>query len=104
MATYYIEVDTYWQNSPSSFVGPFNTAAAARAWFDTDKWQPSDNVWLSTSQCGGDIRSAYRIYPAPLTKTEARRHGMRDHNVINPTTHPTARALAAVRSLEYAYE
>lgn len=104
MATYYIEVDTYWQNSKSHFVGPFASREAAEAWYS--ELTPTDNVWLATSTCGGDIRSAWRIYPTPLSKTAARRRGMRCYadgdemdNTISPETRPNARALdAAVRS------
>jgi hypothetical protein len=37
--------------------------------------------------CGGDIRSAIRVYPTILTATEAKRSGMHDdygsrHNVV----------------------
>ena len=104
MAQYFIEVDTYWQNSTSYFVGPFNTRAEAEAWHQQEV--PNDaNVWYSASTCGGDIRNAWRIYPTPLSKTEAKRHGLDDNHEISPRVRPTARALdAAVRELkEYAY-
>lgn len=107
MATYYIEVDTYWQNSRSHFVGPFDSKAEAASWHQNDDWTPHDNVWYSTSQCGGDIRDAWRIYPTPLSKTEARRHGMRRYedrdemdNTISPRTRPSALALDAAVSQE----
>lgn len=100
--TFYIEVDTYWQNSKSFFVGPFVTRAAAEAWIEQPVSDPTPNVWLSTSLCGGDIRAAWRVYPKALGATEAKRHGMRTEiseagycNVIAPTTEPTAAALAA---------
>lgn len=96
-ATYFIEVDTYWQNSASFFVGPFASREAAAAYVAQD----SDNVWLSTSGCGGDIRSAWRIYPQPLSKTEARARGMRDHNELSTRTPLSARSLSnAVRELQ----
>lgn len=96
-ATYFIEVDTYWQNSASFFVGPFDSRDAAGAYIA----QPGDNVWLSTSSCGGDIRSAWRVYPQPLSKTEARARGMRDHNELSTRTRLSARSLsAAVRELQ----
>lgn len=84
-AQYFIRVDTYWQNSPDYFVGPFDSREAAQA--AIDNIQTEDNVWLSTSTCGGDIRSAVRVFPAILTASEAKRGGMRDdygarHNVM----------------------
>ncbi len=103
-ATYYIEVDTYWQDSKSFFVGPFESRDAAAAWHA----ETSDgaNVWYSTSSCGGDIRSAWRIYPNALSKSEATKRGMRNdyehgYNVLDTTTQPAANALyAAERSIE----
>lgn len=104
MATYYIEVDTYWQNSTSYFVGPFDSKAEAEAWYQQDV-PDNANVWYSTSLCGGNIADAWRIYPAPLTKTEARKRGLDDNYEIAPRVRPTARALsnAAAELREYAY-
>ena len=102
-ATYYIEVDTYWENAPSYYVGPFDSRAAADAWAS----QPSDNVWRSDSMCGGDIRDAWRVYPNALSATQARRTrtmntGDND-NTISPTTALQANALSpAVRWLRLA--
>lgn len=82
---YFIRIDTYWQNSPDYFIGPFDSREAAQA--AIDNIQTEDNVWSSTSTCGGDIRSAVRVFPAILTASEAKRSGMRDdygarHNVM----------------------
>lgn len=84
-AQYFIRIDTYWQHSPDYFVGPFATRAAAQEAIDAI--QRENNVWLSTDLCGGDIRTAIRVYPAILTATEAKRSGMRNdygprHNVV----------------------
>jgi len=104
MKQYYIEVDTYWQNSVSYFVGPFASKVEAEAWYEEI---PNDaNVWLSTSNCGGDIRDAWRIYRDPLTKTEAKRHGLCDMTEIDPSCAPTAQALRRARQRlerDYAY-
>ena len=104
MATYFIEVDTYWQNSTSYFVGPFESKADAEVWHQQDV-SDNANVWYSTSLCGGDIRDAWRIYPAPLTKTEARKRGLDDNHEISPNVELSASALSdAVAELrEYAY-
>lgn len=84
-AQYFIRIDTYWQNSLDYFVGPF--ASRANAQSAIDGIQTEDNVWISTSQCGGDIRTAVRVYPSILTASEAKRMGMRNdygprHNVV----------------------
>jgi len=93
-ATYYIEVDTYRENAPSYFVGPFDSRAAADAWAA----QTSDNVWRSDSMCGGDIRDAWRVYPNALSATQARRTRTMNisdsDNIISPTTALQASALS----------
>ena len=76
--SYYVRFDTYWQNSPDRFVGPFATRAEAEAVIDGI--QTEDNVWRADSMCGGDIRTAIRVYPDVLTASQARRMGMRDDN------------------------
>ncbi len=96
-AQYFIEVDTYWQNSVSYFVGPFATRAEAEAWHQQDI--ADANVWYSDSTCGGDIRDAWRIYPAPLTKTEAKRRGLDNDHEIAPSVKPSAAALARVTQM-----
>ena len=51
-ATYYIEVDTYWQNSKSYFVGPFESRQAAEAWVENppEHMNPFQiNLWRSDS-------------------------------------------------------
>lgn len=102
-ATYYIEVDTYWQNSKSYFVGPFKSREAAEAWYA--EIPEYANVWLNNSMCGGDIRSAWRVYIGALSKTAATRCGMRDdfehgYNVLDINIKPTANDLSsAVHSL-----
>ena len=109
MATYFIEVGGYWQNSKSWFVGPFESKAEAEAWHQQDAGADA-NVWYSDSLCGGDIRTAWRIYPAPLSKTAATRRGLRVAwsergypNVISPSVAPHAAALdeAASAAQEY---
>ena len=84
-AQYFIRIDTYWQNSKDNFVGPFDSRNEAQS--AIDNIQTEDNVWLSTSTCGGDIRSAVRVYPTILTASEAKRMGMRNdyssnHNAV----------------------
>lgn len=85
-AQYFIRIDTYWQNSPDYFVGPFDSRKDAQT--AIDNIQTEDNVWLSTSMCGGDIRSAIRVFPTILTATEAKRMGMRNNYNANHNTIP----------------
>lgn len=84
-ATYFIRIDTYWQNSADYFVGPFESRANAQT--AIDDIQTEDNVWLSTSMCGGDIRTAVRVFPHIYTASEAKRSGMKNdysssHNTV----------------------
>ncbi len=91
MATFYIEVNMYWANSQSYFIGPFATRAAAAAYAA----QPGDNVWFSNSSCGGDIRDAWRVYPTPISKTEATQRGLRAQFELSTRTRLNAYDLSA---------
>lgn len=92
-AQYFIRIDTYWQNSPDYFVGPFDSRDEAQTAIDSITTEA--NVWLSTSTCGGDIRSAVRVFPAILTASEAKRSGMRDDYGAKHNTIPTMPTSAA---------
>ena len=92
-ATYYVEVDTYWQNSASYFVGPFETSDQAEQWINATNGAKDANVWRSDSHCGGDIKSAWRVY-APVSATTAKRRGLRiNRNDLPISTKCTAKAL-----------
>ena len=77
MATYYIRFDTYWQNSPNRFVGPFSTRQAAE-----DAIKAAENATNSkvarSSQMANDLRNGIRVFGV-LSSTEAKRYGLR-HN------------------------
>jgi hypothetical protein len=97
---YYIEVDTYWQDSPSFFVGPFASRQEATNWHASAP--EGANLWLSSSICGGDIRSAWRVYANALSQTEARKRGLKDdyghgYNILPAHTEPTAAALSVAK-------
>lgn len=75
-ATYYVRIDTFWQNSPDRFVGPFPTRAAAQKAIDAACADPqSQIVVLGTSP--RDIKHAIRVWGI-MTATEARRAGMHE--------------------------
>lgn len=102
--TYYLEVDTYWQNSPSFFVGPFESRAAAEAWY---KDRPENSNLTPSNQMSGDVRHGWRVYANALSKTDARKRGMRDdyehgYNVLGVDIEPTADGLdTAKRNLVF---
>ena len=96
-AQYFVEVDSYWQNSVSYFVGPFADKAQADAWIEAIV-SADNNVWRSDRHCGGNIKDATRVYAEPRTKTEAMRRGLRLDTTLNAATEPTEAALnAAIR-------
>lgn len=75
-ATYYVRVDTFWQNSADRFVGPFKSRPAAEAAIREANAAPGGEVVvMGTSP--RNIKRAIRIWGV-LTKTEAERAGMRD--------------------------
>jgi hypothetical protein len=95
MATYYVKVDTYWQNSPDYFVGPFNDRQAAQSWLDG-----RDGSVNLADQFAGDVKNDWRA--SMMSATEAKRNGMSDtyerHNVLPVTTRASATAIeSAVR-------
>ena len=52
-ATYYIRIDTYWQNSADSFVGPFASRDEAQAEIESamdDARSAWPITWLPTSR------------------------------------------------------
>jgi len=73
-AKWYIEVDSYWQNSPLLFIGPFASRAAAQAAANA-----SDAVHQSMT--ASDVHHNVR-YVIKNT-TGARRRGMRDNNIVS---------------------
>jgi hypothetical protein len=84
-AAYYVRVDTYWQNSPDRFAGPFESREAAQAEIDRAINEPDSNAWLAGEHCGGNIKYAVRIFPDILTATEAKRQGMRPLGALRGT-------------------
>lgn len=100
-ATYFLRIDSYWQNSPDRFVGPFSSKDEAATAIEAVP--ENANVWLSTSTCGGDIRDAVRVYPEPLSKTQARKAGMLDYqygdytsNVVGTTIPSSLRQMRTI--------
>lgn len=83
-SSYYIRIDTFWQNSPDRYVGPFETKDDAQAEIDRSA-RADNNVWSARSLCGGNIKTAIRVYPDILTATEAKRMGMRPLGALRGT-------------------
>lgn len=75
MATYYIRIDTYWQNSPDEFVGPFASREEAQTEIDAALDEDGSKVCMS-SYSARDVRYGIRVYGI-LSKTEAQRQGMK---------------------------
>lgn len=72
--TFYIRIDTLWQNSPDYFVGPFDSREQAQA--AIDKAQENEHSEIRTEgHMAGDLRETVRVHGI-LSKTEARKIGM----------------------------
>ena len=74
-ARFYVEVDSYWQNSPSLFIGPYAGREDAQAAADASKAIPADKN-------APDVRHNVR-YEIHNT-TQAKRSGMNDDNTESP--------------------
>lgn len=83
MATYFIRIGTYWQNSPDRFVGPFDSREAAQAEIDRATGADNSRVVLA-GQSASDVKTAIRCHGI-LSKTEAKRAGMTDRNTLSHT-------------------
>ena len=71
-ATYYIRIDTYWQNSADSFVGPFASRDEAQAEIESAM---DDGKVCMAYHMAADIKSGIRVHEV-LSKTQAKRQGM----------------------------
>lgn len=99
MATYYVRVDTYWQNSTDYFVGPFSDRQAAERWLDAGRCGNGINL---AGHFATDIKHDWRA--CVISATEAKRWGMSyaydSYNVLPTTTQPSADGIeSAVRLL-----
>ena len=74
MATYFVKVNTYWQNSADAFVGPFANKQAAQAAIESAA--QSDNVCKSGQSCD-DVKNIVRVY-LPMSAPAAKRAGLRE--------------------------
>ena len=72
---WYIEVDSYWQNSPSVFIGPFMSKRLAELYAE-------DSDAISCYHTASDVRNNVR-YQIRNT-THAREAGMNKNNVCPP--------------------
>jgi len=74
-AKWYIEVDSYWQNSPSLFIGPYADRQDAQAAADASKAIPADRN-------APDVKHNVRY--ELLNTTQAKRSGMNVDNTESP--------------------
>jgi hypothetical protein len=72
-ATYYIRIDTYWQNSPDEFVGPFSSREEAQREIDA---AVAEGKVCMASHMAADLRNGIRVHGI-LSKTAAQRSGMK---------------------------
>lgn len=75
-AKYYIRVDTFWQNSPDTFIGPYQTKQSAETALSGSGIARSD-----LGQGAVNVRHQTRCLGI-LTTTKARQAGMKPRNTI----------------------
>lgn len=76
MATYYVRIDTYWQNSPDRFVGPFQTHQDAENAI-AEALDASDSKVCTSNQFASDVKHGIRVHGV-MSATAARKAGMKD--------------------------
>lgn len=91
MATYFIRIDTYWQNSADRFVGPFGSREDAEAEIVTATEAAGSKV-VRRGQTALDIKRGIRVHEV-LSKTDAKRAGMSERNTLGVTIPLDADAL-----------
>lgn len=74
---YYVRFDTYWQNAPDHFAGPFDSREAAEAAIKAAESAAGSKV-VRSSQMAHDVRNGIRVHGV-VSATEAKRRGLR-HN------------------------
>src|SRR5260221_1960407 len=75
-ASYYIRIDTYWQNSPNRFVGPFATREEAEAEVER-ALAASGSLVARAENHSPNVRRGILVFPDILTRSEAVRTGLR---------------------------
>ena len=74
-AKWYIEIDSYWEHSPSLFIGPFHSKESAQQAADASKAIPADRLAPDVKH---NVR--YRIH----NTTQAKQAGMNNGNTELP--------------------
>lgn len=92
--SYYVRIDTYWQNSPDRFVGPFvsreEASQAGIQAHDLPAWSV-------------DIKDGIRCQEV-LSKSQARRSGMKDFGLGDDSSNVLSRIPCNMQELKEAEE
>ena len=76
LASYYVRIDSYWQNSGDFFVGPFANRDEAQTEIDRAVSDPESLV-VPANQMAQDIEHGVRVHSI-LTKTQAKQAGLHE--------------------------
>ena len=86
MATYFVRINSYWQNSADYFVGPFGSRNEADSAIEKAVSAPRSLVCKS-GQMSSDVKNGIRVFQ-PVSKTDAQRAGMREDFMNNRNVLP----------------
>lgn len=75
---YFVRFDSYWQNSPDYFAGPFDSKADAEAEIVRAESAPGSMI-VRSHQTASNVRDGIRVHGV-MSYTSARRAGMRDES------------------------
>jgi hypothetical protein len=89
MATYYVKIDSYWQDSPDRFFGPFTSRTEAEAAMHADIVRPDQHP--------ADVVSALRGRVVTASESRDRRN---EENTFRGDLLATVHNVADLRELE----
>lgn len=78
-ATYYVRIDTLWQNSPDWWVGPFASEGEAQAEIDR-ALNDQKSACVMAGRLAGDVKHAIRIFGI-VPKSQAIRKGLKAYSL-----------------------
>jgi hypothetical protein len=82
MASYFIRIDTYWQNSPDRFVGPFKNRKDAEAAIKVAQ-DADTSLVVRPGQSARDIKRGIRVLGVVPATVARRNYGMTERNTLS---------------------
>jgi hypothetical protein len=94
-ATYYVGIDTYWQDSPDRWFGPYESREAAEQALDK-----SNAARYDLGHSAQDVRNQTRCFGI-FSATESKRNGRKPENTYNAPIPSDVAELKKIEDEEY---